>query len=315
MRPVVRAFLTEAIALSGEVTAFTFEAVDGAFEQLEPGSHVDVHLGADLIRSYSLTDWGESGRTISVAVKVESDGRGGSLAMHRLGIGDEVEIAGPRNNFPLRPTDAPAVLLGGGIGITPLYAMARALMEQGRAVEVHYFVRSAAVAAFDRRLSELGLGKRYLLHCDDTSGLPNFRDLIRTRSTETEYYVCGPEIMLQAVLEASRDVARGTVIFERFNPVDREQVGPDRAFEIVLDSTGETFVVPADQSILQVLREAGKDVDYSCSEGTCGSCILDVLKGEIDHRDSILTDEEKDAGDCLCICVSRARGPQLVLDL
>lgn len=199
--------------------------------------------------------------------------------------------------------------------MTPLYAMAKTLKGLGRDFEMHYFVRSREQAAFHPHLRDLDLAERYRLHCDDVDGLPDFWRILEQRPADTHYYVCGPEVMLNAVQKASDEQGRGTVAFERFAALSGLSAGEDQPFEIVLDSTGETIDVPADKTILQVLRGAGHDVDYSCGEGTCGTCVLDVLEGDIDHRDSILDDEERAAGDCLCICVSRAAGTRLVLGL
>lgn len=315
MRHTINARLVAKTDLTGAVCAFTFEAVGASFEALDAGSHIDVHLGGDRVRSYSLTDWDEAGRWVSVAVKAEPDGRGGSLAMHQLPVGGLVRIAGPRNNFPLTVSEHPMVLLGGGIGITPLYAMAKALRRLRRSFEIRYFVRGREMAAFDAQLRKLELGERYQLHCDDVDGLPDVRQMIEQRPAATQYYVCGPEALLNAVQKTSEELQRGTIFFERFAAVPGRPAGPDRSFEIVLDSSGETLEVPSDSSILQVLRAAGHDIDYGCGEGTCGTCILDVLGGDIDHRDSILTDEEKSAGNSMCICISRAAGPRLILDL
>jgi vanillate O-demethylase ferredoxin subunit len=315
MRRTIDAQLVDRMELTGEVCAFTFEAVGASFGALDAGSHIDVHLGGDLVRSYSLTDWDEAGRWVSVAVKAEPDGRGGSLAMHQLSVGGLVRIGGPRNNFPLTVSEHPIVLLGGGIGITPLYAMAKALRRLRRSFDIRYFVRAREMAAFDAQLRKLELGERYQLHCDDVDGLPDMRQIIAQRPAATHYYVCGPEVLLNAIQKASDELQRGTIFFERFAAVPSRSAGRNRSFEIVLDSSGETLEVPSDSSILQVLRAAGHDVDYSCGEGTCGTCILDVLGGDIDHRDSILTDEEKSAGDCICACVSRAASPRLILDL
>jgi ferredoxin-NADP reductase len=315
MRRTIDARLVDRVALTDEVCAFTFEAVGATFGALEAGAHIDVHLESDLVRNYSLTDWDEAGQWVSVAVKAEPDGRGGSLAMHQLSVGHFLRIGGPRNNFQLKVAEQPIVLLGGGIGITPLYAMAKALRRLNRNFDIRYFVRSRGMAAFDAQLRKLQLGERYQLHCDDVDGLPDVWQMIEQRPADTHYYVCGPEVLLNALQKASEEQQRGTIFFERFAAVPNRSAGPNRSFEIVLDSTGETLEVPADNSILQVLRAAGHDVDYGCSEGTCGTCILDVLGGDIDHRDFILTDEEKSAGDCMCVCVSRAASPRLVLDL
>lgn len=315
MRQTANARLVERRQLATDICSFTFERADGRFTGLEAGAHVSVHLGDDLARSYSLTDWDEQGRWLRVAVKREPEGRGGSIAMHRLQVGQLLPISGPHNNFPVGATDRPVVLLGGGIGVTPLYAMARTLARLDHDFELHYYVRSRDLAAFDTAVGGLGLGDRYHLHCDDVDGLPDFWTMLHERPGNTFYYVCGPEVMLNAVQKASDELRRGTIVFERFSAAPSPHEGPETAFDIVLDSTGETLHVPADTTILQALRKAGHDIDYNCTEGTCGTCILDVLEGEIDHRDSILTEDEKLAGDCLCVCVSRAGGPRLVLDL
>lgn len=315
MERTIDARLVDRAALSGEICAFTFEAVGASFGALQAGAHIDVHLGGELVRSYSAIEWDEAGRRVSVAVKVEPKGRGGSLAMHRLSVGELVRIRGPRNNFPLAESAHPIVLLGGGIGITPIYAMAKDLLRRGRGFDIRYFVRSRDLAAFDIHLRNLRLGARYQLHCDDVDGLPDVWQIIEQRPADTHYYVCGPEVLLNAFQKASEELRRGTVLFERFAAAPIRSADANESFEIVLDSAGETLEVPPDKSILQVLRAAGHDVDYSCGEGTCGTCILDVLGGDIDHRDSILTDEERSAGNCICVCVSRAAGPRLVLDV
>lgn len=315
MRDLLNARLVGLAPLSEDVGRFTFEAEDASFPNCAAGAHVDVHLPNGLIRNYSLTDWEPGGHRVTVGVKREPAGRGGSVAMHDLEVGSVVQISPPRNTFPLRTKDAPIVLLGGGIGITPLYSMARFLGAADRIFELHYLVRTQALAAFDGPLRSLDLGAAYHLHRDDSDGLPEFEALLKAHPSETHYYVCGPEVMLQAVRQASEALNRGTVFFERFAAAPQVDDAPQESFSIALRSTGEELEVPAEKSILEVLRDAGHDVDYACSEGACGTCITDVLEGEIDHRDSILTDEERAEGDCMCICVSRARCDRLVLDL
>ena len=301
--------------LSDDVTRFTFAAVDAPFPDCAAGAHVDVHLPDGTIRNYSLIDWEPAGRRLSIAVKLEPAGRGGSIAVHALDIGCVLQVSRPRNNFSLRTGREPIVLIGGGIGITPLYAMACVLEAAARPFEVHYMVRTHALAAFDGLLRSLELGEGYQLHCDDADGLPEFQSLLKAHPSDTHYYVCGPEVMLDAVQRACADLRRGTVFFERFSAAPQADSGPMESFHVAVRSTGEELEVPADESILEVLRRAGHHVDYACSEGACGTCITDVLEGEIDHRDSILTDEERSEGDCMCICVSRARCARLVLDL
>lgn len=312
----IRAGLRRREQLSEEVCLLTFGAAPGTFTGCEPGAHVSVHLGPDLVRSYSLTDWSADGAELTVAVKAERQGRGGSLAMHRLECGSTVELSGPRNNFRLdTPDGTPIVLLAGGIGVTPIYAMARGLVAAGRDFELHYLTRSRADAAFDGLLTGLGLAEAYRAHHDDVDGLLDLSALLSRRPAETHYYVCGPEPMLAAVQAASAALGRGTVHFERFTAIEVDAEAPQTGFRVAIASTGEEHEVPPDKSILQVLRDAGHDIDYACAEGTCGTCITNVLEGEIDHRDSILTPEEQAEGDCMCLCVSRACSARLLLDL
>ncbi|WP_016854236.1 PDR/VanB family oxidoreductase [Halomonas smyrnensis] len=315
MIDTVRGRLVKKEPLSSDICSFTFESIGSGFTGLEAGSHVDVVLGPELIRNYSVWEWGEGGDYLSVAVKREDDGRGGSIAMHELAVGAEVKLGGPRNNFPIVSDSQPIVLIGGGIGITPIYAMACALQQAGRDFEVYYLVRSHEMAAFDPMFKKLELGDCYHLHCDDTDGFVDFGDLIGAHPAETHYYVCGPEALLEIIRKASADHERGTVFFERFSPVNEERSNPNSAFEVIIHSSQEIIRVMEDQSILSALRDRGYTVDFSCSNGLCGSCITDVLEGEIDHRDSVLDDEERDSGDCMCICVSRAISGRLVLDL
>lgn len=315
VRDLLKARLVGFTPLSHDVGEFTFEAVETPFSDCAAGAHIDVHLPNGLVRNYSLTGWSPDGCTLSIGVKREAHGRGGSVAMHELDVGRVVQVSPPRNNFPLRTESEPVVLIGGGIGITPLHAMARTLQETGRQFDLHYLVRTRADAAYNGSLRSLGLGETYHLHCEDREGRADFRALLQSYPPETHYFVCGPEAMLASVQEASHALDRGTVSFERFSASPSVSAGTSRSFHIALSSTGEELEVPATKSVLEVLCDAGHDVEYACSEGACGTCITDVLEGEIDHRDSILTDEERSAGDCMCICVSRARSARLVLDI
>lgn len=168
------------------------------------------HLPGGLVRNYSLVDWAHDGSRVSVAVKLDPAGRGGSAAMHALTAGTRLDIASPRNNFPIRPGEdggpGRRVLVAGGIGITPLYAMARHLQSSGQPFDLHYLVRSRPMAAFDHALRDLGLNGSHHLHCDDTDGFADFTGLLAAYPEQAHVYVCGPESMLHAVLEASEAV-------------------------------------------------------------------------------------------------------------
>jgi vanillate O-demethylase ferredoxin subunit len=301
--------------LSEDISDFRFESSGAAFTGLEPGAHVDVHLPNGLVRQYSIWDWAEDGSWVSVAVKREDNGRGGSLAMHALREGEAVRIGGPRNNFTLDARDQHITLIAGGIGVTPIFAMARALKARGAEFRVYYLVRNADMAAFDGQFRALDLDDRYHLHCDATDGMIDLHALMAQVPAGGDVYTCGPEPMLNAVLDAGQALSSGAIRFERFAAASDLEHAPNEAFEIEVGSTGAVFEVGAEDTILHVLKANGIDVDFGCSEGLCGSCITDVLSGDIDHRDGVLSPEEQETNSFMCVCVSRARSRRLVLDL
>lgn len=311
----VTARLIKKTALSPDTSDFAFEINEGRFQGLEAGAHVDVHLGDDLVRQYSIWSWSLDGRQLNVAVKREDQGRGGSRAMHALQEGAEVQIGGPRNHFKLQPGDRYVTLIAGGIGATPLVAMARELLNAGRDFQVVYLVRSKELAAMDAKFRALGLDQWYRLHCDDTDGAFDLPALMRSLPVDSDIYTCGPEPMLNAVLDTSSALRGGTIHFERFAAITDADHGESSSFEIEVKSSGAVYQVGAEDTILEVLKSNGVHVDFGCSEGLCGSCMVDVVEGEVDHRDGILTPEEQATNSYLCTCVSRAKGKRLVLDL
>lgn len=311
----IAARMTKKATLSPDTTDFTFEITEGRFQGLEAGAHVDVHLGDDLVRQYSIWSWSLDGRLLNVAVKREESGRGGSLAMHALEEGAIVEIGGPRNHFKLQPGDRYVTLIAGGIGATPLVAMARELLNAGRDFQVVYLVRSKEYAAMDAKFRALGLDEWYRLHCDDMDGQFDLPALMRSLPVDSDIYTCGPEPMLNAVLDASSALRGGAIHFERFAAATDVDHGGTGSFEVQLGSNGVVYEIGADETILEVLRANGVPVEFGCSEGLCGSCMVDVIEGEVDHRDGILTPEEQATNSYMCTCVSRAKGKRLVLDL
>ena len=301
--------------LSPDTTDFAFEISEGRFSGLEAGAHIDVHLGDSSIRQYSLWSWSLDGRTLNVAVKREDAGRGGSLAMHALNVGATVQIGGPRNHFPLQSGERYVTLIAGGIGATPLVAMARELLNAGRDFQVVYLVRSKELAAMDTKFRELGLDQWYRLHCDDMDGRFDMTELVQSLPVNSDIYTCGPEPMLNAVVDAGRAMRGGTIHFDRFSAAADVDQGEKAGFEVELSSTGAVFQIGAEDTILDVLKANGVPVEFGCSEGLCGSCIVDVIDGEVDHRDGILTPEEQATNSYMCTCVSRAKGDRLILDL
>jgi ferredoxin-NADP reductase len=311
----IKARLARKTSLNHDISEFRFAAADGRFTGLEAGAHVDVHLPNGLVRQYSLCDWDPAGRWLAVAVKREDKGRGGSLAVHALDEGALVELGGPRNNFALNHRGQHITLLAGGIGATPILAMARELAAADADFRVVYLTRSRADAALHPSFDALGLGEAYRLHCDDADGLYGLDALMRSMPVDGDIYCCGPEPLLNAVLKAGEHLKGGAIHFERFAAASDAERAPREGFEVEIASTGAVFVVEPDQTILGVLREAGHQVEFGCSEGLCGACMVDVLEGEVDHRDGVLSPGEQEQNGYMCICVSRAKSQRLKLDL
>ncbi|MFI6931495.1 PDR/VanB family oxidoreductase [Streptomyces sp. NPDC050287] len=275
----------------------------------EPGAHVDVVLGPDLERQYSLCGDPADRTAWRIAVLREPDGRGGSAYVHeRLGQGDKVRVRGPRNHFALRP--APRYrFVAGGIGITPILPMLAAAEAAGAEWSLLYGGRTRQSMAFTEELR--GYGDRVTIAPQDETGLLDLASVLDGLPEGTLVYCCGPGPLLDAV-EAR--CPAGALHVERFEPKVQE-VGGNTEFEVELARSGRTLTVPADVSVLDAVRGAGVEVLFSCTEGTCGTCETDVLEGDPDHRDSVLSDEEREAGETMLICVSRCRGKRLVLDL
>lgn len=269
----------------------------GNLPSWEPGAHIDLHLSGGLVRQYSLCG-ADSWR---IAVLREPDGRGGSAAVHDLvAVGDTLTASEPRNHFPL--VDAERYLfLAGGIGITPILPMVAAVARRGRPWRLAYGGRSMAFR------DELAQWADHVTLYEDCP-----LDLDFPVAQGTAVYCCGPTSLLDAVEERSAGWPPGTLHVERFTPLATD---PGESFEVELASSGRVLTVPVGQSVLAMLRGAGLSVLSSCEEGTCGTCETGVLDGVPDHRDTVLTPAEREVGDIMMICVSRAKTTRLVLDL
>ncbi|MFF0013959.1 PDR/VanB family oxidoreductase [Streptomyces sp. NPDC005374] len=275
----------------------------------EPGAHIDVLLGPGLERQYSLCGDPADRSGWRIAVLREPAGRGGSAHVHeQLEQGDKVRVRGPRNHFALRP--APRYrFIAGGIGITPILPMLAAAEAEGAQWTLLYGGRSRDSMAFTEELSRYG--DRVTVAPQDETGLLDLASVLDGVPEGTLVYCCGPGALLDAV-EAR--CPAGLLHVERFAPKE-QPVGANTEFEVELAQSGKSLTVPADVSVLDAVRASGVEVLFSCTEGTCGTCETDVLEGTPDHRDSVLTDEEREAGETMMICVSRCRGRKLVLDL
>ncbi|MER7699563.1 MULTISPECIES: PDR/VanB family oxidoreductase [unclassified Streptomyces] len=280
----------------------------------EPGAHLDLVLPSGLVRQYSLCGDPADTGAYTVAARLVADGRGGSREVHeQLRVGLEVEVRGPRNRFPLAD-DAPGhVFVVGGIGITPVLPMLRSLAASGAEWRLLYGGRSRASMPFLAEIGKLGAdGDRVTVVAQDEAGHPDVAGALTGLAPGTAVYCCGPAPLMAAVAAA---LPEGHPLhLERFSATTGEVSGPGSgAFEVELRRSGRTVPVRAGQSVLAAVRATVPHVAYSCEQGFCGTCQQRVLEGEIDHRDELLTDDER--VDSMLICVSRCRGGRLVLDL
>lgn len=274
----------------------------------EPGAHLDLVLPSGLVRQYSLCGDPADTSSYTVAARLVPDGRGGSREVHeQLTEGMELEVRGPRNRFPLTAGAPAYVFVAGGIGITPILPMLRALPD-GTEWRLLYGGRTRASMPFLQEVRELA-GERLTLVVEDEDGRPDLAALFADTAGGTAVYCCGPKGLMTAVAQALPEGA--TLHLERFAP--RTGAGGDTEFELELRRSGRTLTVPAGSTVLAAVRGALPDTAYSCEQGFCGTCRQRVLEGEIDHRDELLTDAER--RDSMLICVSRARSDRLVLDM
>jgi ferredoxin-NADP reductase len=304
--------------LAEGITLLTLTHPAGApLPEWRPGAHIDLILGPDLVRQYSLCSDPADRSRWQVAVLREPEGRGGSDWVHeQLHEGVGVRVRGPRNHFTLQPSPR-YVFVAGGIGITPILPMVAEAQRLGADWQLVYGGRTRSSMAFGEHL-EASYGERVSLRPQDEYGLLDLDVLLAAPQPGTLVYCCGPEGLLQAVAERCADWPPGALHVERFAPKDlapRGSRGPYETFQVELARSGMTVTVPPDMSILHTVEEAGVQVLSSCQEGTCGTCETTVLGGTVDHRDSLLTPDEQAAHDTMFICVSRAACPRLVLDL
>jgi len=303
-----------------DICSFELAAADGQpLPPCEPGAHIDVHLEGGLVRQYSLCPPpGAAGRYL-IGVLREPASRGGSVAMHGLQAGQRLRISAPRNQFPLVAGARRSLLFAGGIGITPLLAMAEHLAGQGADFALHYSTRSAQRTAFAERLRSGPVGGRAQLHHDDGPAAQRL-DLdgaLGLVQVGTHVYVCGPAGFMEWVLSGAR--ARGwpeAQLHKEYFAAPAAPAGAaDGAFEVLLARRGTVFTVPAGRSVIEVLASHGVEVPVSCEQGICGTCLTPVIDGTPDHRDVYLTDAEHARNDCFTPCCSRALSARLVLDL
>lgn len=319
MGDMLKLELNSVRSLTDRIREAVFARADGgSLPAYVAGAHLKFQTPAGE-RSYSLVNlshgdaFGEP-ENYRFAVQLEPDSAGGSRHMHGMQVGDTIEATLPHNDFPLEP-QAPALLIAGGIGVTPIISMAQQLKQTGTPFRFHYAARSEASMAWHSELLER-FGEVLHLHFDDDPQTKiDLASLAGSVTGDEHVYVCGPKGMIEAVRAAAEEAGIGAerIHVELFETPAPQ--GDDAPFEVVVHSTGETFQIPPGKTIIEVLEEGGVDLVYDCQRGDCGICQTEIIEGVPDHRDVVLSDAEKQAGDVMQICVSRAKSARLVLDL
>jgi ferredoxin-NADP reductase len=277
-----------------------------------PGAHIDLILAEDLIRQYSLCGDPSDKFSWRVGILRELESRGGSSYLYdHVSAGSTLTAQGPRNHFALEPSER-YLFVAGGIGITPILPMIKSVEAAGGRWRLLYGGRRRTSMAFVDELEKYG--DRVSVRPQDEHGLLDLAGFLGDARHGTAVYCCGPEPLIAAVEETCAALSLPLHV-ERFAPKPIVNAAPNEDFEVVCAESGITLTIPADSTILAEARKAGIEVLSSCSEGTCGTCETDVLEGVPDHRDSVLTPEERRAGESMMICVSRCIGTRLVLDL
>jgi ferredoxin-NADP reductase len=312
--------------LTERVREYLLKSVDGcALPEYGPGAHVAVHTVSParglIVRHYSLVggdDREDDTRdTYRIAVQREAGARGSAHIHEHFAPGVRIEIGPPVNDFPLDRRAQRVLLIAGGIGITPIFAMARSLARRRRPFEVVYAGREPSAMAYREALASVArsAGASAQLHYSDDAGQLDIAALLVRQPDGTQVYVCGPGPMVEATHTAGRALAwdPARVRSENFGVAQSDAA---HAFDVRLARTGRTIHVSEDASILDALNAAGVPVLWDCRRGECGLCPLQVLSsdGPLEHRDHYLSPEERAAGDTMCICVSRTSGRELVLD-
>ncbi len=306
------------------VRSFSVSRLDGRpFAHYEPGAHIDVTGPSGVTRQYSLCGDPDHREARLFAVKREDASRGGSRSLHDdVTVGSELTIGAPRNLFQLAPNAEEHILIAAGIGVTPLLSMAYRLLKQQRRFVLHYFARSAEHAAFLPLLSRAPFSDYVKLHF----GVARERldavlgDCLANAREGTHLYTCGPAPFMERVVAIGETrVVPEAIHLERFAAepagVSNNETAALDTFDVRIASSGATVRVDKDTTIVAALASIGIEVDTSCGEGVCGTCMVDVVSGTPEHRDHCLSKAERASGKVICCCISRAASPLLVLDL
>lgn len=296
------------------VVSLTLRSVDGEpLPSWTPGAHVDVHLGDDIVRQYSLCGDVSDTETWRLGILREPNSRGGSRRVHdEVEVGHRLTVRGPRNNFSLQDADR-YLFVAGGIGITPILPMVRQAAALGRPWTLLYGGRTRASMAFVDELAAID-GGELLIRPQDEFGLLDLDSYIGAVVPDALVYSCGPEPLLNAVTECCGSWPTGSLHTERF-AASSTRTSSDDPFVVELARSGRRITVPRYESMLDVLEQEGYEITNSCRAGICGTCLTDVVAGVPEHNDDVLSDEDRASNKVMLPCVSRSKTDVLIIDL
>ncbi|WP_180000400.1 PDR/VanB family oxidoreductase [Acinetobacter sp. YH12239] len=291
-------------------------ATESPLPEIEAGSHIDLFLPNGLIRQYSLCQDPSLKGVFRLGILKDEASRGGSLsAFNDISEGMQLQVSHPKNLFPLLDASH-SVLVGGGIGITPLITMAYDLLNNNKSFELHYCAASKQTAAFVDEIKQGPLASYTTFHFkDDGANHREFFDhAMKDIAKDSHLYTCGPNGFMDWIINLAESKGFSSdQLHKEYFQVDIDLGGA--SFEVVAQQSGKTIQVAPEETILQALAREGIKVELSCEQGVCGTCMCDVLEGEPDHRDVYFTDEEKESNEQILVCCSRSKTPRLVLDI
>ena len=302
------------------VKSFVFQSNDqnDPLPEFTAGAHIQVYLPSGKIRSYSLVNPPYEINKYQIAVKLEPNGQGGSKEMHEeISKGKFLKISRPQNNFVLYENVKKYILLAGGIGLTPLLSMSHRLTEMEKYFELHICIKSEAQLPFQYELRNWTFAPNVEIHLDkEGRSSMDINRVLASPDEDTLIYICGPSGFNKWTKQSALDRGwnNNQIIQEVFSR-DYTECSVPKEFQLDLNKSGKSIVVKKDETIVDALHLNNIKVPYSCLQGTCGTCITQVIKGKIDHRDAVLSEEDKLEGKKMCICVSRAKGDILVVDI
>lgn len=288
----------------------------GELPEFTPGAHILVRTPSELIRRYSLTNAPQERDRYVIAVKRETNGRGGSVSLvDQTKPGDMLEASVPRNDFALGGNPASYMFIAGGIGITPIRSMIHHLRNTGgKPYKLYYLSRTPEMTAFGAEFTAQAYRGKAVVHYDlgDAEQSLDLWPLLE-KPKGAHLYCCGPRGLMEAVRDMTGHWSSAAVHFEDFGAGQATRTVDDKAFAVRLVRRGDVIEIPADKSMLETLRAHGCEIRSSCESGTCGSCRVGLIQGEPDHRDLVLSDDQRRRE--VIVCVSRAHSPELTLDL